>query len=244
MAYAESEKWKNTLSGAVELGATGAGIGTAIAPGPGTAIGGGIGAILGAAKGYFLTDDEKNEMIEAFRNGEIDDDTLANIERTIARRYNILRRQQGADMARRGTSNSSWAQRQTADTYNAERGSLARAITGESERRQMIGFGMSDAAGAERAQGVAQGIGALSQGYQLYQEGQAMEADTKRADTLAAAIGALFENNGTDMPAVAGSKTGAGNSFARHRTRQPNVTSPFLTKGNPLEKKLLPSWMQ
>ena len=245
MAYAESEKWKNTLSGALELGGTGAGIGTAIAPGVGTAVGGGIGLILGALKGYLLTDDEKNEMIESLWKGEIDDNTLANIERTLARRFNTMRRSQSAAMARRGTTNSSWADRGIADSYNSEREALARAVTGESERRQMLGFGMSDQAGAQRARGVAQGVGALFQGYQVYQEGQAMEADAKRNETLITALGKLFEDGGADTPAIPRKPTGAGNPFAgRTRTRQPNVTSPFLTKGNPLEQKLLPSWMQ
>ena len=81
---------------------------------------------------------------------------------------------------------------------------------------------MSDAAGAGRAQDVASGVGALFQGYQSYQEGEAMKADAASQDRLAAAIGQFFEKGstpgvspyGTSTPKVASSKSGAGNPFA------------------------------
>lgn len=243
MGYAAAEKGRNTLSGALSTGLTGAGIGTAIAPGIGTAIGGGIGLIVGGISGFFLTDDEKNEVIEMYRKGELDDNTVAQIESTIARRYNMLRRNQSAAMARQGVGKSSFAARQISDSYNSERESLAKALTGESERRQAIGFGMSDAAGAGRAQDVAQGLGALFQGYQLYQEGQAMKSDAAANDRLAGAIGRLFEDGGTkeppklwyNAPSVAKSQAGAGNAFARQRSRHPNVKSPFLPENATLD---------
>ena len=256
MAYAEAERGRNTLSGAISGAGTGAGIGTAIAPGPGTAIGAGIGAIIGGISGYFLTDDEKNEVIEMYRKGELDDDTVAQIEGTLSRRYNMMRRSQSTDMARRGLTNSSFGARQISDSYNSERESLAAAITGESERRQAIGFQMSDAAGAGRAQDVASGVGALFQGYQSYQEGEAMKTDAASNDRLAAAIGQLFEKGSTpgvspygkqaSTPKVASSKSGAGNPFARHRTRQPNVTLTWDLLKNPktpaAKTSVKPSW--
>ena len=241
MAYADAERRRNTLSGALSLAGTGAGIGTAIAPGVGTAVGAGIGLLAGGISGYFLTDDEKNEMIEMYREGRLDDETLANIESTIARRYDMLQRQQGADLSRRGLSKSTFAQRQVADTYNAERESLAQAVTNESGRRQQIGFAMSDAAGAQRAQDVASGVGAAFQGWQLYQEGEAMKADTASNDRMIAAIGQIFQDGGgsespSKGPAVAFSQTGAGNAFARHRSRMPSIKSPFVPEGATLDK--------
>ena len=252
MAYAEAERWRNTLSGSLSGAGTGAGIGTAVAPGIGTAIGAGIGALVGGISGYFLTDDEKNEMIEAYREGRLDDETVANIEKTIARRYNMLDRQQQAQFARMGVGGSSFAARLTADTKNAERTSLAEALTGEVERRQAIGFGMSDAAGASRAQDVASGLGALFQGYQFYQEGQAMQADAAASERLAAALGNLFESGTpgptptpSKTPTVAFSKTGAGNPFARHRSRAPNVTMKWdAVKNNFDVTKPAPTWLK
>lgn len=240
MGYARDEKVRNTLSSALSLGGTGAGIGTAIAPGIGTAIGGGIGLLVGGISGFFLTDDEKNEVIEMYRKGELDDETVSQIESTVARRYDMLRRNQSASMARAGLTKSTFAARQIADTNNAERKSLAQALTGETERRQAIGFQMSDAAGAGRAQDVAQGLGALFQGYQLYQEGEAMKADAAGNKRLAAAIGRLFEDGGpstpaTKSPSVAFSQTGAGNAFSRQRTRMPGVKSPFLPENATLD---------
>ena len=244
MAYAAAERGRNTFSGALSTGLTGAGIGTAIAPGIGTAIGGGIGLIVGGVSGFFLTDNEKNQVIEAYRRGELSEETIRQIEGTIARRYEMLRRSQGADFSRRGTGESSFAMRQIADTYNAERDSLADALVGESQRLQAIGFGMSDSAAAGRAQSVASGVGALFEGYQAYQEGEAMKADAASRDRLATMLGKYLEDQGADVPMVATkgknpfgtklstswnpgtpSKTqGAGNPFSRHRTRQPNVT--------------------
>ncbi len=229
MAYAQEEKLRNTFSSATSLGGTGAGLGFAIAGPPGAAIGGGIGLIIGGIGGFFLTDDEKNEMIEMYREGKLDDQTVANIESTIARRYNILRSQQSADFARRGVDKSSFAMRQIADTTNAERQTLAEVLTGEVERRQAIGFGLSDQASAQRAQDVASGIGALFQGYQLHEEGEAAKAEAARDERLITAIGKFLEGNdgGTPTPAspkVSVSKTGAGNPFSRHRSRAPNVS--------------------
>ena len=260
MGYAEEERLRNTGAGALSTALTGAGIGTAIAPGIGTAIGGGIGALIGGVAGYFLTDDEQNEMIEAYREGRLDDETVANIERTISRRYNLLGREQQAALARSGLSRSSLASRQIADTANAERRTLAEVLTGEVERRQAIGFGMSADAGAQRAQDVVSGIGALFQGYQVYQEGEAMKADAARSESLAAAIGKLFEDGPpgptptpAKAPKVAFSQHGAGNAFARHRSRHPNVKSPFVpntkdvNRNDALDaifKRKLPSWAQ
>lgn len=248
MGYATDEKIRNTLSSAISLGGTGAGIGTAISPGVGTAIGGGIGFLAGGIAGFFLTDDEKNEMIEMYRAGKLDDETVAQIEGTIARRYDMLRRSQSAGMARSGLTKSSFAARQIADTTNAERQSLAEALTGEVERRQMIGFGMSDQAGAQRAQDVASGIGALFQGYQLYQEGEAAKAEAAADDRLATAIGKLFESGGTPTPAspkVALSKTGAGNPFSRHRSRAPNAAMKWdaLKKQYNEPVRTTPTWL-
>lgn len=254
MAYATDEKARNTLSGAFSLGATGAGIGTAVAPGIGTAIGGGIGLIVGGISGFFLTDDEKNEIIESYRKGELDDETVAQIEGTIARRYGQLRRHQGADFARRGVSKSTFAGRKMADTFNAERESLAAALTGETERRQAIGFGMSDAASAGRAEQVQAGIGAAFQGYDAYQQAEGMKADAARDAKMFEYIGKLFEGTpATRTPNATPfswqtphmiSQTGAGNAFARHRSRAPNTQSPFAPGTmNALEKKLKPSWM-
>lgn len=227
MAYARAEKGRNTLSGLISGAGTGAGIGTAIAPGIGTAIGGGIGAIVGGVSGFFLTDDEKNEVIQAYREGRLDDATVANIEKTIARRYNMISRQQGAAMARRGLTGSTFAARQIKDTANAERMSLAEAITGEVERRQAIGFGLSDQANAQRAQDVAGGLGALFQAYQGYQEGEMAKAEDARFSQLLTHIGKFYENGGTTptpaAPKISKSQSGAGNVFARHRSRAPNV---------------------
>ena len=255
MGYATQEKWRNTFSGATGTAGSGAGIGFAIGGPAGAAIGGGIGFIVGGIGGYFLTDDEKNEVIEAYRKGELDDETVAQIEGTIARRYAILRREQGADFARRGVGRSSFAARQIADTFNAERESLANALTTETQRRQAIGFGMSDAAAAERGAQVEAGIGALFQGYDAYKQGQAMEAEAATDERLAAAIGKLFEGTpSTRSPNTMSfsSQTGAGNVLSRHRSRMPNVRSPFapsgqksqFLQGSALEEKLRPSWMQ
>lgn len=260
MGYATDEKLRNTASSALSLGATGAGIGTAIAPGIGTAIGGGIGLLVGGVSGFFLTDDEKNEVIEKYRKGQLDDETVAQIEGTIARRYEMLRRSQGADFARRGVGKSSFAARKMADTFNAERESLAAALTGETERRQAIGFGMSDAAAADRAEQVQSGIGALFEGYQTYQQMEGMKADAAADERLAAAIGKLFEGtpatrtpNPTKLssawqqpttwtPGTGAKQTGAGNAFARHRSRAPNVTMKWGELGA-ARKRTLPSWL-
>lgn len=227
MAYARDEKLRNLFSGTISGAGTGAGIGTAIGGPPGAAIGAGIGALIGGIGGYFLTDDEKNEMIEMYRAGKLDDETVAQIESTIARRYNMIRRSQSAAFSRAGTDKSSFAMRQLTETNNAERQSLVDAITGETERRQAIGFGLSDQASAQRAQNVASGIGALFEGYQVHQENQAAEAEAAAQDRLFTAIGKFLESDGgTPTPAspkVAGSKTGAGNPFSRHRSRAPNV---------------------
>lgn len=251
MAYAQEEKLRNTFSSATSLGGTGAGIGFSIGGPPGAAIGGGIGLIVGGISGFFLTDDEKNEMIEMYREGRLDDQTVANIESTIARRYNMLRSQQSADFARRGVDKSSFAMRQIADTNNAERQTLAEALTGEVERRQAIGFGLSDQASAQRAQEVASGIGALFQGYQLHEQGEAVKAEAARDDRLITAIGKLFEDGGTTTPTpVAPSKTGAGGPFSRHRSRAPSVKNPFLPKSSGNRQVDLdavfkkPSWMK
>ena len=253
MAYAQDEKLRNTFSSATSLGGAGAGIGFSVGGPVGAAIGGGIGALIGGIGGYFLTDDEKNEMIEMYRQGKLDDQTVANIESTIARRYNMLRSQQSADFARRGVDKSSFAMRQIADTTNAERQSLAEAITGEVERRQAIGFGLSEQAGAQRAQDVASGIGALFQGYSLHQEAEGMKADAAADDRLITAIGKLFEEGGATptpaAPKVSMSKTGAGNPFSRHRSRAPSVKNPFLPKSSGNRQTDLdavfkkPSWM-
>ena len=249
MAYAQDEKLRNTASGAVEGLGTGAGIGFSIGGPKGAAIGAGIGFIVGGIKGWFLTDDEKNEIIEMYRSGKLDDQTVANIESTIARRYNMLRSHQSASMARAGVDKSSFAMRQIADTTNAERQTLAEALTGEVERRQAIGFGLSDAAAAERAQGVASGIGAAFQGYQLHQQGEAMKADAAADDRLATLLGKILEDGGTQTPAapkVYKSKTGAGNPFSRHRSRAPNVRTTFgsnmTTTWEALKKS--PTWLQ
>ena len=275
MAYASSEKWKNTGSGALSLGATGAGIGTAIAPGIGTAIGAGVGAFLGGIGGYFMTDDEKNELIEAYREGKLDDQTVANIEGAIARRYDIMRRSQNAGLARRGIGQSSFAARQIAGTFNSERDALANALTQQAQQRQLMGFQMSDAAGAQRAQQVADGIGTAFQGYQLYQQNAADVRAEARADKMLEMIGKhytgsplttnpnpmgvggytpdihrnspfLKSGSSLDRKSIANSQTGAGNAFARQRTRMPNVkfkpnitrNSPFLKSGQSLASQL------
>lgn len=255
MGYASEEKARNTISSALSLGGTGAGIGFTVGGPPGAAIGGGIGLLVGGISGFFLTDDEKNEVIEAYRKGELDDETVARIEGTIARRYAILRREQGADFARRGVSKSSFAARQIGDIFNAERESLANALTTETQRRQAIGFGMSDAAAAERGAQVESGIGALFQGYDVYKQGEAMKTEAAADERLAAAIGKLYEGTpATRTPNATSftSQTGAGNALSRHRSRMPNVKSPFapssegsyFLQGSALEKRLKPSWMQ
>ena len=252
-SYAQAEKWRNAASGALSLGATGAGVGFTIGGPVGAGIGAGAGVLLGALQGALFTDDEKNEMIEMYRRGELDDQTVANIESTIARRFQMIRRSQDAGLARRGLSGSTFAARQMQETYNAERESLADAITRTSEHRKAIGFGMSDAAGAQRAQDVAHGIGAAFQGVEAYQTQQRADADAARSDVLLAALGQLTEGTPATRkpspigaPKVSNPQTGAGNAFARHRTRMPN-TSPFLSTD--LEtafrrKPVRPTWIQ
>ena len=247
MAYARDEKIRNALSGTLSGAGTGAGIGMTIGGPPGAAIGAGIGAIVGGIGGYFLTDDEKNELIEMYRQGKLDDATVANIEGTIARRYNMLRRSQSAAFTRGGVDTSSFAMRQLAETNNAERQNLVDAITGETERRQAIGFGLSDEASARRLQEVASGVGAAFEGYQLFQENEAMKADAASQDRLLKAIGELLEDgdSGTaapNKPKVALSKTGAGNPFSRHRARAPNVATKWDALKNSANVKPKVNW--
>ena len=262
MAYAIGEKWRNTGSGAVSGAGTGSAIGSLI-PGVGSVIGGGIGALLGGIGGYLFTDDEKNEMIESYRAGRLDPQTVANIESTIARRYAMLRRGQNAQLARRGIDQSSFAGRQIAGTFNDERSALAQALTNQVAQRQQIGFGMSDAASAQRAQNVASGIGAAFQGYQLHQENQFAQQQQGNDAKLHAAIGKYLGlgtsssggvGGGTATPAAvtgggttattattgsgtaAKKLTGGGTPTSRQRSRHPNVKNPFLPQNRTLDQ--------
>lgn len=254
MGYVEDERWRNALSGGVSGAGTGAGIGGtigSIVPGVGTAIGAGIGAGIGAiggsVLGYFLTDDEKNEVIEAARAGKIDEQTLKNIETTVKRRFDMINRRQTALQSRAGITNSTFGARQIRDTANADRQTLVDALAAESGRLKEWGFGMSDQAGARRAQDVSQGVGSAFNAFQIHQEGKLASADAKRDDMLFEALGKLYKDdsankaaptlwNNAPRPSVVSSQGGAGGVFSRQRTRQPNTKSPFLPQNQTLDQ--------
>lgn len=146
----------NTAEGAVSWGSTGAAIGSMI-PGVGTAVGGGVGAGIGALIGLF-SDTEQQELAERWSRGEIDDETLANIQNLVRQRFSELRKQQGGRLARAGIKDSSIAERMRSETDMSERDAFARALLDTMTARQQMGQQMLS---GQRAASAATWAGAV-----------------------------------------------------------------------------------
>lgn len=163
---AEYSAFKHYGSNVLGYGASGAGIGTAIAPGIGTAIGAGVGAVVGVVDAWLTTPNEENEsaLIEAMKRGEVSPAELGYLERALSARFGEMRRDLGGQLARRGIADSSIAGRLMAKSYDAERQSLADALVGRSFQRQQLGFdvaGRRDAYDAQVGAGITNTVGQI-----------------------------------------------------------------------------------
>ena len=143
------DRGQNAIVGGVQGGTLGYTIG-----GPwGAAIGGGLGALQG-----LLSPTEEAELARKYSRGEIPPEVTRQIARQLANRYNALRRNTGADLARRGVLESTAAGRMMADISQQEREALAGALAGQTFNYQKLGMDLI----AQRNKDLQAGIGSAA----------------------------------------------------------------------------------
>ena len=145
--------WYDRAQNALVGGAQGGAAGYAVGRGPGAVIGAGIGALAG-----LLSPTEQAELARKYARGEIPKAVQDRIAKTLAKRFMVLRTEQGADLARRGLLGSTAAGRVMAESYDAEREALSGAIADQTFNYQQIGFDLI----ARRNQDLQQGLGSAA----------------------------------------------------------------------------------
>lgn len=152
----------NVLLGGFQGAATGAGIGTLGIPGIGTGLGAAIGGGIGILQGL-LSDTEMQDLARRYARGEIDPEAQNQIVMELADRYDVMRQEQGADLARRGMLESTMASRLISDTYASERDALAKALAGQVLDRQQMGIDMLAKNAQQQQAGYAAGANVFAQ---------------------------------------------------------------------------------
>jgi len=160
----------NALTEGASFASTGAALGSVI-PGVGTAWGAGVGGVIGILKGL-LSDTELQELAESYARGEIDPQTEMAIEKMIGDRFDAIRREQGADAARRGVSEGTIGQRRMDEIYQGERDALADAFARTSFERQQYGLQLMQQQKAEQGQAFGSAIQTLGNLYSHHQDMQ------------------------------------------------------------------------
>ena len=145
--------WYDRAQNTIVSGGQGASIGFTIGGPKGALVGGAIGALAG-----LLSPTEEIELARKYAAGEIPPEVERQIARTLAKRYNMLRSETGADLARRGVFESTAAGRVMADISQQEREALANALAGQTFNYQKLGMDLI----AQRNQALQQGIGSAA----------------------------------------------------------------------------------
>lgn len=105
-------------------------------------IGGGLDSIYDQVLG--------SPNFQAMLAGEVSPQYTDYLSRQLGQRFNTLRSDVGANLARRGLANTTIGARQINDTYNNERQALSDALAARSMQRQALGFDIANRAAGNR----------------------------------------------------------------------------------------------
>ncbi len=227
--------WRYTGQQVLGYGASGAGIGTTIAPGIGTAIGAGAGSIVGLVAGLLGSDEEEAErsLAEALMRGEISPDQIGYLERALSGRFGEMRRDLGGQIARRGLADSSIAGRLMAKSYDNERSVLADALVSRSFQRQMLGHelaGRRDQNDAAIGAGITNTVGQI---VDLYDARGKLAAEQERP------VPNYLRGPSPVTRRPIGSLRGSGGSQPKSLMPSPGSSSPFLKSLDQLKRPSL-----
>ena len=145
--------WYDRAQNTIVSGGQGAAIGYTVGGPWGAVAGGAFGALAG-----LISPTEQIELARKYAAGEIPPQVERQIVRQLAKRYNMLRGDTGADLARRGVFESTGGARMMADISQQEREALANALAGQTFNYQKLGMDLI----AQRNQALQSGIGAAA----------------------------------------------------------------------------------
>ena len=145
--------WYDRAQNTIVSGGQGAAIGYTVGGPWGAVAGGAFGALAG-----LISPTEQIELARRYAAGEVPPEVERQIVRQLAKRYNMLRGDTGADLARRGVFESTGGARMMADISQQEREALANALAGQTFNYQKLGMDLI----AQRNQALQSGIGAAA----------------------------------------------------------------------------------
>ena len=152
------DRLMNTFVGASAGGAAGA-----LIPVPGASIAGGV---LGGAVGLFQ-DTSGAEAARRMARGEVDPVAQQAISRALDREFDVLRRQQGQDLARRGLMESTFGAGAMGRLNEAQGHALSESLAGLQFSRQRLGAQMLAQQQYGQASTISSALSALAKAREL-----------------------------------------------------------------------------
>ena len=190
----------------------------------------GLAAIPGAVIGAFQ-DPSQQEQARAMARGQIDPVAQQALSRALDREFNIIRRQQGQDLARRGLTDSTIAGNAMGRIGDAQGFALAQGLAGHQFARQQLGAQMLAQQQFGQSQTVANAINALTMAQLVHKKngrGTNLLDLVGQTQTLGLNAGSSRQIIGdTGLGGVQGHR-GTGMNRGGHR----NITSPKSPYGD------------